>query len=67
MLNYFPKYFTNRAIIVYFITLAIVSVVFMHRIMQLQFMLFGAAAVVGFFYFSNTLTLKWQKLSEKNT
>ena len=65
MLNYFPKYFTNKAIALYFITLAVVSVVFSSRILPLQFMLFGVAAVVGCFYFSNTLTLKWQNLSEK--
>jgi len=65
MLNYVPKYFTNKAIALYFISLAVVSVLFFRKMMPLQFMLFGIVSVVGFFYFSNTLTLKWQKNSEK--
>jgi len=65
MLNYVPKYFTNRAIILYFIALALVSFLFMNRMIDLQFMFFGVLAVIGFFYFSNTLSLKWQQMSEK--
>ena len=37
----------------------------MIRVLPLRFMLFGITAVIGFFYFSNTLTFKWQRLSEK--
>jgi len=65
MLNYVPKYFTNKAIALYFIILTVASLVFFRKMIPLQFMFFGAVAVVGFFYFSNSLTLKWQKLSEK--
>ena len=65
MLNYVPKYFTNKAIALYFIALAVVSVVFMNNMIQLRFIPFGIAAAVGFFYFSNTFTKKWNNYSEK--
>ena len=65
MLNYFPKYLTNRAIVLYFIALAAVFAVFPNDFMQLQFLPFGIAAVVGFFYFSNVLTKKWSSCPEK--
>ena len=65
MLNYVPKYFTNRAIALYFIALAAVSLMFIRHVMPLQFMLFGVVAVVGFFYFSNILTVRWREVSGK--
>lgn len=65
MLNYFPKYITIRSIVLYFTALIIINVLFLKNILPFQFMLFGIVAVVGFFYFSNTLTKKWRKYSEK--
>ena len=61
MLNYFPKYFTSRAIYCYLITLALVSMVFMNHAMPFQFMLFGLVSVTVFFMFSNRLTMKWRR------
>lgn len=63
MLNYFPKYFSSRAIYCYLITLVLVSVVFMRQAMPLQFMLFGVSAVMIFFLFSNRLSMEWHKFS----
>ena len=65
MLNYFPKYFTHRSIALYFIVLAIVSVLFLEQILPFQFMLFGIVTVIVFFYFSNTLSKKWNGYPEK--
>ena len=65
MLNYFPKYFTNKAILLYFIALLAVTFVFFSRSMNVLWMVFGAVEVAGFFYFSNLLTRKWSKLSDK--
>ena len=65
MLNYFPQYFVNRAIALYFIALVAVFALFTNNFMQLQFLPFGIAAVVGFFYFSNILTKKWNSCPEK--
>lgn len=64
MLNYFPRFFSTRAIICYVVTLALVSAVFISRAMPFQFMLFGFVPVVVFFTYSNQLTLNWQKFGE---
>lgn len=61
MLNYFPKYFSSRAIYCYIITLLLVSVIFMNHAMPFQFMLFGVASVTIFFVFSNRLTMEWHR------
>ena len=63
MVTYFPKLISRKAIAFYFITLAIVSVVFMDRILPFVWMLFGSAEVILFFYFSNQLTRTWQRLT----
>lgn len=63
MVSYFPRYFSSRAIYTYFITLALVSVLFMNYALPLQFMLFGIIPVLAFFVFSSRLTLDWQRLS----
>ena len=62
MLDYFPKFFSNKAVYLYLITLALVSGVFFSYTMPLQWFISGLAAVIGFFYFSNKLTQKWGKL-----
>lgn len=61
MLDYFPKYFSSRAIYCYLITLVLVSVVFMNNAMPFQFMLFGLFAVLLFFLFSSRLSMEWHK------
>ena len=66
MLNYFPKFFTSKAITLYFGALALVSIVFFKRILPFQWMLFGAVEIVSFFYFSNLLTRRWTKFSPKS-
>ena len=58
-MNYFPKYLTRRAVMCYFITLAIVSVLFIKWVLPFDFFLFGAGAVGIFFYYSTQLTIKW--------
>ena len=66
MLTYFPKYFSSRAISCYLITLAMVSLVFMRYALPFQFILFGLAAVLIFFLFSNRLSMEWQRLSTRS-
>ena len=63
MLTYFPKYFSNRAIVCYLITLASVSVLFMRNALPFQFMMFGLVAVFVFFNFSSRLTIDWRRYS----
>ena len=65
MLNYFPRYFSTRAIICYLVTLALVSVMFMKHALPFQFMLFGLVPVFVFFTYGNKLTMGWQKYTNK--
>ena len=66
MLNYFPKYFSTRAIICYLVTLALVSVAFLNHAMPFQFMLFGLIPVLVFFVYGNRLTMDWQRFSQRS-
>lgn len=65
MLTYFPRYFSTRAIICYFVTLFLVSMVFIKYVMPFQFMLFGIVPICVFFLYSNRLTMVWQRFSPK--
>lgn len=64
MLSYFPKYFTDKAMYVYFALLLCVPVLFGHPI-EWYFWIFGIVEVVGFFYFAHQLPIAWQNYSPK--
>jgi len=63
MLNYLPKYFTNKAISLYIICLVIVSIIFSNKVLNWYWFIFGLIEVVGFFYFAKNFTKKWSKFS----
>ena len=65
MVTYFPNLISRKAIASYFITLAVVSVLFMNRALPFVWMLFGVVEVCAFFYFSNQLTKQWYHLNPK--
>ncbi|MDR0829361.1 MAG: hypothetical protein LBN95_04510 [Prevotellaceae bacterium] len=65
MLNYFPKFFTEKAIYIYFASLLACIVIFFKHTMGWYFYLFGIAEVFLFFHFANVLTKKWSGYSDK--
>ena len=65
MINFFPKYFTEKAMLLYVVALVLVSVIFFSHVLSLMFICFGLVEVVVFFYFSNLLTKKWSVFSTK--
>ena len=65
MLDYFPQYFSTRAIICYVVTLALISAFFISYVMPFQFMLFGLIPIIVFFTYATKLTRDWQKYSER--
>lgn len=65
MLNYFPKYFTTKAITLYLVVLIVVNILFFNRMLPAIWWVFGIAEVVSFFYFSNILTRNWGNYSPK--
>lgn len=60
MLDYFPRYFSVRAIICYVVTLFLVSIIFYSYALPFQFMLFGFGAVCLFFVFAHQTTYQWR-------
>jgi 4-amino-4-deoxy-L-arabinose transferase-like glycosyltransferase len=65
MLEFFPKYFSNKAIFLYIITLIIVSILFSTYSLPFIYLIFGIIHIIIFFYFSNLLTSRWTNLSKK--
>ena len=65
MINYFPKYFSDKAIQLYIATMLAVSVLFFRFTMEWYMYQFGIVAVTSFFYFSNKLSVSWMKYSPK--
>ena len=63
MLNYFPKYLTDKAFLLYFGALGLISLAFFSHTMPFHWYLFGIVDVLLFFHFSNTLTKQWFTLS----
>ena len=65
MLNYFPKYLTDKAFLLYFGALGLITLAFFSHAMPIHWYLFGIVDILLFFHFSNTLTKQWLSLSPK--
>lgn len=65
MLNYFPKFFTNKAIYLYLAVLLVTSVLYMTHVLNLMWMIFGIVEVLFFFIFANKNSKDWSEISEK--
>jgi len=63
LLNYFPKYLTDKAFLLYFVALSAISLAFFSHAMPIHWYLFGIVDILLFFHFSNTLTKQWFTLS----
>jgi 4-amino-4-deoxy-L-arabinose transferase-like glycosyltransferase len=64
MLNYFPKYFTSRAMNLYFVAIVVANIYFISRPLPFMFWIFGIVEVVGFFYYANLVTKSSNLMSE---
>lgn len=65
MLSYFPKYFSNKAIITYLIAFITVSIIWYEQSMPLLWMVWGVVEVFLFFLLSNSLSKKWSNISPR--
>lgn len=65
MLNYFPKYFSTKAILFYVLVLLVFSFTFSKQILPLHWILSGFIELTAFFYFLSFLTKKWIDIEEK--
>lgn len=64
MVTYFPKYFSDRAILIYSALLLLTPLIFGYP-MKFYFWIFGILEVFCFFYFSFVLSKDWQRLNGK--
>lgn len=64
-LNYFPKFFSNRGMVCYVITLMTVNAFFLNHTLPFQFVVFGLVSVIVFFAFSTRLSQGWWKYAPR--
>jgi hypothetical protein len=65
MINYFPNYFSKKAIGLYVGVLLVCNFYFFAHFLPLVWWLFGLVEVIGFFYFANKFTRQWNSLTSK--
>ena len=65
MLSYFPKYFSNKAIVTYLIAFFVVTIIGYEQSMPLLWMCWGVVEVFLFFLLSNSLSKKWSNISPR--
>lgn len=62
MVPFFPKTIANKGLLLYLLSLFVVSVVFMNYVMGLVWIVLGLLEVSLFFLLSNSLSVKWSVL-----
>lgn len=65
MLNYFPKYFTTRAIYLYIASMLTILLFYPSKTMEWYYYIISIVSAIGFFYFANQLIKQWSNLPEK--
>ena len=65
MIPFFPKSIANKGLLIYVISLLVVSVAFMSYAMGLLWIVLGLLEVSLFFLLSNSLSMKWSVLPSK--
>ena len=65
MLKYLPNQIAQRAVIVYVVSLAVVSIVFASHAMSVGYMALGCLWVFSFFFLVCRCSRDWQKISGK--
>lgn len=65
MVPYFPRRIAERAIVIYLISLALVSVFFYRYLMLPGYIVLGVVWVSAFFLLTNKFSMEWRRVSEK--
>ncbi len=60
MVPYFPKTIANKGVLLYALSLLVISFAFMNYVMEAVWIVLGIAEVLLFFMVSNNLTMKWK-------
>lgn len=62
MISYFPKKIANTGIVLYLISLTLVSILYIQYVIPWYFMVMGLAEVSVFFLLANKLSKEWQTI-----
>jgi len=65
MLKYLPNYFSNRAIILFILSIISVNMIFINHALITMWWFFGFIEVLGFFLFANSLSKLWANIYPK--
>jgi len=65
MLDYLPKIFARRSVLLYFLLLATVAIVFSQYFLKFQWVIFGTVEVLMFFVVASRLPRQWRNLPSK--
>lgn len=65
MIPYLPQQVPSKAIITYFVSLGLISLVFWYYSMNAMYVLLGALEVVGFFLLTTQWSRDWQRVSKE--
>ena len=67
MISYFPKKIANTGIVLYLISLTLVSILYIQYVIPWYFMVMGLAEVSMFFLLANKLSKEWQVIPRTKT
>ncbi|MBR3729781.1 MAG: hypothetical protein IKN08_02570 [Bacteroidales bacterium] len=67
MISYFPKKIANTGIVLYLISLTLVSILYIQYVIPWYFMVMGLAEVLVFFLLTNKLSKEWQVIPRTKT
>ena len=62
MIPFFPKTIANKGLVMYFVSMAVVSVAFMSYAIGAVWMILGAIEILLFFLLSSSLSRQWQNI-----
>lgn len=65
MIPFFPKQISTKAIVIYLLSLAVVSFLFLKHMLKLDFLIIGIVWVVLFFVLSSRYTKRWAEYDSK--
>ena len=65
MLPFFPKTIAKKGILIYFISIAAVSLLYFRYAMGLEYILLGSMWVVGFFLLSSSMSRSWAQKTRR--
>ena len=65
MIPFFPKSIANRAILIYLVSLAAVSILYYRYIMLFGYIVLGITWVVAFFLLTHKWSVEWRRIPEK--